>query len=174
MKRSYLWIPALALLFLVACSAPAGDAAGWIYRHQRQLAALSVTTFVLALIALPMVLGRLPEDYFVRRRRQPMRREDRHPMAWGVLSVLKNLAGIALILAGVAMLVLPGQGTLTILLGLGLTNFPGKYALERRILGLSVVRSSLDRIRRQIGQPPFRWNSESDAAERTSERKTRE
>lgn len=44
---------------------------------------------------------------------------------------LRNVLGAILLVAGIAMLVLPGQGVPTILISLGLMNFPGKYRLER-------------------------------------------
>jgi hypothetical protein len=42
--------------------------------------------------------------------------------------------GIIFILAGLAMLVLPGQGIITVLIGIMMVDFPGKFALERRIV----------------------------------------
>jgi hypothetical protein len=51
------------------------------------------------------------------------------------------------------MLVLPGQGLLTILMGLALTNFPGKYTLERRLVRLPSVAGGLNRIRALAGKP---------------------
>ena len=87
-------------------------------------------------------------------------------LLWGAFALAKNLLGVAFILAGVAMLVLPGQGLLTILLGLGLTNFPGKYALEQRLVARPSVRWALDQIRQKAGRPPFRWVKPEDRASR--------
>ena len=143
-----------ALLFLTACS---DEPAGWLQRHPEQLTLISVATFVLALVAMPIVVAALPENYFVRRHREPVRRGSVHPFVWRLLPLLKNALGVVFILAGMVMLVLPGQGLLTILLGLGLTNFPGKFRLERRIVGLPGVRTGLDKIRQAAGRPPFRW-----------------
>jgi hypothetical protein len=42
-----------------------------------------------------------------------------------------NAAGSLFIVAGIAMLVLPGQGVITIVVGLLLIDFPGKFRLER-------------------------------------------
>jgi hypothetical protein len=70
--------------------------------------------------------------------------------------LVKNAIGIVLILSGLAMLVLPGQGVLTILFGVALTNFPGKYRLERRIVNSPSVRGALDRIRSAAGRSPLR------------------
>ena len=78
------------------------------------------------------------------------------------LSVLKNLLGILLILAGLVMLVLPGQGAITILIGLALTNFPGKYAIEHRIVCQPAVAKTLNRIRELGGAPPFEMPCEPE------------
>jgi hypothetical protein len=69
------------------------------------------------------------------------------------LTILKNIVGWAFILAGIAMLVLPGQGILTILIGVSLANFPGKYALERRLVRKPAVARTLNRIREKAGKP---------------------
>jgi UPF0716 family protein affecting phage T7 exclusion len=60
-----------------------------------------------------------------------------------------------LILAGLAMLVLPGQGLLTILVGLVLVHVPGKRRLLRRILRQETVRETVDQLRRQAGREPL-------------------
>lgn len=58
-------------------------------------------------------------------------------------------------LAGIAMLVLPGQGLLTILIGLLLLDFPGKRAVELRLVRRPAIRGFLDRMRQKRGVPPF-------------------
>ena len=85
------------------------------------------------------------------------------PEAWNIsipeqpaVVLVKNAIGIVLILVGFAMLILPGQGLLTILFGIALTNFPGKFRLERRIVNIPSVRGALDRIRSAAGRPPLR------------------
>ena len=122
----------------------------WVREYQGLLewvAGLSLLMFVVTLVAFPLVIIFLPEDYFVRHRRDPAHQTRRHPVLWLTLTVLKNILGAVLILAGIAMLVLPGQGLLTILLGVTLVNFPGKYALERRIVSRPSVARALNRIR---------------------------
>lgn len=131
----------------------------WIQGHRtlvEQLGALSLVVLFISVVVLPVVVIRLPEDYFVRERRERASRIRKHPLLWGLLSLLKNLVGILLILAGLAMLVLPGQGALTMLIGLALTNFPGKFVLERRIACQPAVGKTLNRIRELGGQPPLR------------------
>ncbi len=111
------------------------------------LGGLSLAMFVLTLVVFPLVIIYLPEDYFVRDRRDPARQTRRHPAVWLVLTVLKNILGVVLVVAGLAMLVLPGQGLLTMLIGVTLVNFPGKFALERRIVSRPSVAKTLNRIR---------------------------
>jgi archaellum biogenesis protein FlaJ (TadC family) len=122
----------------------------WVREYQgilEWLGGVSMLMFVVTLVVFPLVIIYLPEDYFVRDRRDPTHQIRRHPAVWLTLIVLKNFVGATLILAGFAMLVLPGQGLLTILIGITLVNFPGKYALERRIVSRPSVAKTLNRIR---------------------------
>lgn len=128
----------------------------WVTDHQalfQMLGVLSVVLLVVSLIVFPLVVAFLPKDYFVRERRDPAHQKRRHPVVWLSLAVLKNVIGFALISAGIAMLVLPGQGILTILMGLALTNFPGKFRLERRLVRLPSVGRALNRLRSIAGKP---------------------
>lgn len=104
--------------------------------------------FVASLIATPYLLVRMPADYFVRER--PPRRP--HP----VLRLLKNLAGLVLLLMGGLMLFLPGQGLLTVLLGLFLMDFPGKRGLERKLVAQPKVYQALAWLRRKYGKEPLK------------------
>jgi hypothetical protein len=72
-----------------------------------------------------------------------------------IVLVVKNVLGLVFVLAGVAMLVLPGQGILTILIGLSLMNFPGKRTLERRFVQQPMVLQAINWMRRKAGQPPL-------------------
>jgi hypothetical protein len=122
----------------------------------RWLAGLSLGMLLASLVAFPLVIINLPEDYFVRERRNPAYRTRRHPAVWLAVTIAKNLLGALLVTAGIAMLVLPGQGLLTILIGMSLLNFPGKYVLERRIVGRPGVGRVLNRIRSLAGRPELR------------------
>lgn len=72
-----------------------------------------------------------------------------------VINSLKIIIGVVLLLCGIAMLVLPGQGLLTILIGLSLIPFPGKKRLEQTILARKSVRYSLNWIRTKASKEPF-------------------
>jgi len=112
----------------------------------------SMVMFVATIVVFPLVIVSLPEDYFVREDRDRTHRRRSHPLIWLTLMVAKNTLGFALVGAGVAMLVLPGQGLLTILLGITLLNFPGKYRLERGLVRRRSVARTLNRIRRKAGR----------------------
>lgn len=131
------------------------DVVEWIQSNQgvfEFLGVMSLVLLVVSLVVFPLVVINLPADYFVRWRRNPARQSRRHPVIWAGLTVLKNVFGLGLIVAGVAMLVLPGQGILTILMGLALTNFPGKFAVERRLVARPRVAKALNRIRQMAGR----------------------
>lgn len=113
--------------------------------------------FVLLGAALgPVVIARLPEDHFTREVTESRRAPGRG--AWRLLlRVLRNIAGFALLLLGLLLLVLPGQGLLTMIAGLALMDFPMKRRLMQRILGNKRVRAALDWLRRKTGKEPFHW-----------------
>ncbi len=111
---------------------------------------------VVALIATPWVVTRLPADYFDHQKREAWHRKGGEPPAALLLGLLKNIVGALLLALGVVMLVTPGQGLLTILVGLLLMNFPGKYRLERWLVQRPGVLKSLNWLRKRRGVPPFR------------------
>lgn len=114
---------------------------------------ISVLCIIGAMLGLPLLVLRLPADYFTHDRRIPA------PMKASllrlVLLVLKNAMGIVLVLAGILMLVLPGQGLLTILGGILLLDFPGKYRIERFLASRKRIAITLNWIRRRGDKPPF-------------------
>ena len=65
------------------------------------------------------------------------------------------VVGMGLIVAGVAMLFIPGQGVLTILIGIMLMNFPGKHALERWLIRRRPIFRSVNWMRAKSGRPPL-------------------
>ena len=116
---------------------------------------LSALFFVGSLLVIPILIARLPTNYFVEKHRLAHGESNPRSFSETVLVVLKNIVGVILIIAGIAMLVLPGQGLLTILIGFSLTNFPGKYALERRLVSKPAIFHSLNWIRKKSGKPPL-------------------
>lgn len=115
---------------------------------------VSVVTLIAGALAAPVLLARLPEDYFVQERRSAPAPGPRS-LLQGSLFALRSTLGALLILLGVAMLVLPGQGVLTIVAGLSLLRFPGKRRLQRRLLRTPGIHALVGAIRRGAGRPPL-------------------
>ena len=72
-----------------------------------------------------------------------------------VVKIAKIIFGVFLLVCGIVMLVLPGQGLITMLIGLSLLPFPGKNKLEQNLLSRKSVRSSLNWIRVKANKEPF-------------------
>jgi hypothetical protein len=118
------------------------------------LTVASAIGFVASLIAIPMILVRLPADYFdTRTPRHWMK--DHHPALRLLGLVAKNVIGVVFLLAGFAMLFLPGQGVLTMLIGISLMDFPGKRALEARMVGQPTLLGVINSMRHKFGKPPL-------------------
>lgn len=116
---------------------------------------VSVATFILSLLIVPIVIVRIPEDYFSSQNKKLVRWSGINPVFRICLIALKNLAGLVLLIMGILMLVLPGQGLLTILFGIALLDFPGKYRLERRIVSYPKVLNSINWIRKKANKKPL-------------------
>ncbi|MEM8711960.1 MAG: PGPGW domain-containing protein [Planctomycetota bacterium] len=123
---------------------------GWV-------AAISLALLVSSIVALPFVIARLPADYFTEegfaRREAAKRRE--HPTRVMLVKLVRNVAGLLIMLAGILMLILPGQGLLAILVGLMLIDYPGKHRFERRLVARPAVHRPLNWLRRKTAHPPF-------------------
>lgn len=120
------------------------------------LAASSVVMFIASLIVVPLVVARIPADYFAHQERPVPPRQAWPTVARVVYVLLKNAIGLVLVVAGIAMLVLPGQGLITLFIGLSLMDFPGKYRLERHIVAYPGVRQAMNWLRARRGVPPLR------------------
>jgi hypothetical protein len=119
------------------------------------LTAFSVLTFLISLIMLPWLILALPSDYFVEK--------ERHPLAWKhggivlrlIILFIKNLLGYVLFFIGLALLVLPGQGILTLLAALILMDFPGKFLFLRGMARREHIQNLLNWIRHKGNKEHF-------------------
>lgn len=118
-------------------------------------AGLFAASSLLSLAAVTAVLVALPVDYF---------REGAAPAEWPrsillrwVWRIGKNILGLALIVLGLLLSLpgVPGQGLLTMVIGLILLDFPGKRSLERRLVARPAVLSAINRLRARFGRPPM-------------------
>lgn len=123
----------------------------WIEWHHVGLAALvwvALTAGSLAVVA--RIVVRLPEDYF---ERPPEARR-----RWTARRIIRNLVGVVIVAVGLALSVpgVPGQGVLTVLVGLFLVDFPRRRQLERALASRPGVLPALNRLRARFGHPPLR------------------
>ena len=131
---------------------------GWISDHQQLLVwagIVSLIVFILSLLALPWLVAQIPEDYFLPKKRQPTQWKQLHPVIRLFALMGNNIIGCGLILAGLVMLFLPGQGILTLVMGLLLVDYPGKFRLERRLVKTPAILNSLNWLRRKAKKPPL-------------------
>ena len=120
----------------------------WIRIHEVAfwwISALSVVTFIGTLIIIPILIVRIPADYFRRKKQKPEPCHKNHYAAICYIGLIfKNLLGALFVLAGTAMLFLPGQGFITILIGVMMLNFPGKFKLQLRIVQRPTVLNAIN------------------------------
>ena len=111
-------------------------------------------TFVVNLVIVSFILVKIPADHF-RNDHQPADGPDRHPALRATMIVGKNILGVLLVAIGILLSIpgVPGQGLLTILLGIMLLNFPGKRRLEQKLLGRPQILKTINRLRSKFGKP---------------------
>ena len=119
------------------------------------LGMIALVSLVGSLLVLPLLVLWMPADYFVRREPPPESWRRRHPGAYAIARIGKNALGLLLVVAGAIMLLTPGQGVVTLVLGLSLLDLPGKRPLEGRLIASPPVRRALDGLRRRAHRPPI-------------------
>jgi hypothetical protein len=119
------------------------------------IAIVSTGMLIAALIAVPLLIVRIPDDYFAHPRRAGAVWNRKRPWFRWVWLIAKNALGGALFVAGALMLVLPGQGLLTLLIAVALLDFPGKFRLQRWIATRRGVIDSINWIRKKAGKQPL-------------------
>jgi hypothetical protein len=117
---------------------------------------LSVFTFVASIVVTVVVLVKLPADYFSRTHPHDLF-TGRSKVLRVVGHIFKNLLGGVLVILGIVMSLpgVPGQGILTILLGVMLLDVPGKRKLEYKIVSRPKVLRTINRIRARYHKPPL-------------------
>ena len=111
------------------------------------LGIFSVLAVVASIVFVPRFLASLPVDYLQAKGHEP----PKSPLK----RVARNVLGVVLVLIGIAMLLLPGQGVLTLLAGLLLVDFPGKHRLVTRLLSRPKVLGVVNKLRAHKNAPPL-------------------
>ena len=119
----------------------------------------SIFIFIISIMGISWFVAQIPEDYFLSVKRKPTKWIEKKPVLRLLVLFGKNIIGLSLLVGGLLMIVLPGQGLLTIVTGLLLINYPGKFRLEQKIVGIPSVFKALNWIRIKANKPPLRKNS---------------
>jgi len=122
--------------------------AGWL----QLIAISSLIMLAISLSLLPYLVARLPVDHFCQQSRS------QHPITsqQALLRILRNLLGLILLFAGLLMLLLPGQGLLTLVLSLLLLDYPQKKKIERSLLQKKAIFNGLNWLRKKAKVAAFK------------------
>ena len=120
-------------------------------------AGFSLLTFVGSLLCIPFVVARLPRNYFQKRPETAVLCLSKVTIGFFILFLLRNILGLLLFAAGFAMLFLPGQGILTMIVGIAVMSFPYKHNLVYQLTRPASIQKSLDWLRKKSGKEKFFW-----------------
>ena len=118
------------------------------------LGAISFAIFVFSLLSIKWLVSLIPSDYFINKKTSKFK--SKYPVIWLVSMIIKNLIGYILIIGGIIMLILPGQGLFTIFIGLMMSNYPGKYFIERKFIAIPSVLKTINWLRKRSNQEPLK------------------
>jgi hypothetical protein len=115
---------------------------------------LFLITFSSSLAIVSFIMVKIPADYFKPDNPRTIM-PNRHRAIRSLTILARNLLGAFLVLLGIVMSLpgVPGQGLLTILLGIMLLDFPGKRGLEYKLVSRPKVRDAINKLRRKFGKP---------------------
>ncbi|HSE23036.1 MAG TPA: hypothetical protein VLB68_15330 [Pyrinomonadaceae bacterium] len=115
-----------------------------------------VVTFTFNLAIVSFILVKLPADHFKKGHHVEFWSGPR-PALNAAKVIGKNILGILLVAIGIVLSLpgVPGQGLLTVLLGVMLLDFPGKTSLERKLLSRQEITRTINRLRAKFDKPPL-------------------
>ena len=122
-------------------------------------ASIFVGSFLVNLAIVSIILVKLPADHFSKNRKTKFWAGPR-PWLHAAKVIGKNIGGVLLVALGVVLSLpgVPGQGLLTILLGVMLLDFPGRDRLEQKLLSKPSIVNTINRLRGRFGKPPLLLN----------------
>lgn len=118
----------------------------------------AVVVFLVTLLASALIVGivivKIPENYFSSHYQEDFLPNASWLTRWGIV-IGKNVLGVILIIAGIIMLIGPGQGILTILIGLIMVDIPGKRPIEAKIIQRPTILAAVNSLRARYNKPPL-------------------
>ena len=113
-----------------------------------------LVSFFASILIVGIVIVKIPANYFSSHYQQDFLPDTPWLVRWGAV-IIKNIIGLVLVVAGIIMLIGPGQGILTILIGLIMMDIPGKRPLEAKIINRPAVLSAANNLRARYKKPPL-------------------
>lgn len=122
-------------------------------------ASIFLVSFFANLGIVSLILVKLPADHFSKNRKTKFWSGPR-PWLHAAKVIGKNIGGILLVALGVVLSLpgVPGQGLLTVLLGIMLLDFPGRHRLEQKLLSKPSIVNTINNLRGRFGKKPLELN----------------
>ena len=122
-------------------------------------ALIFLASFFINLGIVSFILVKLPADHFSKNRKTKFWAGPR-PAIHAAKVIGKNIGGILLVALGIVLSLpgVPGQGLLTVLLGIMLLDFPGRHRLEQKLLSKPSIVNTINRLRERFDKPPLQLN----------------
>lgn len=122
-------------------------------------ALIFVGTFFINLAIVSFILVKIPANHFSKSRKTKFW-SGPHPMLHAAAVIGKNIGGLLLVALGIVLSLpgVPGQGLLTVLLGIMLLDFPGKHRLEQKLLSRPSIVNAINRLRTRFDKAPLELN----------------
>jgi len=122
-------------------------------------ALIFLASFLINLGIVSFILVKLPADHFSKNRKTKFWAGPR-PAIHAAKVIGKNIGGLLLVALGIVLSLpgVPGQGLLTVLLGIMLLDFPGRHRLEQKLLSKPSIVNTINRLRERFDKPPLQLN----------------
>ena len=137
---------------------------GWLMNFYHSLtwskvlvgAGLFLFSLAVSTTAVAVVMIKIPPEYFSETHKREFMTDKPWLFRWGAV-IAKNVLGFILIVVGIILSLpgVPGQGFLTILLGLIMLDIPGKRPIEAKIISRPAVLSAINSLRAKYKKPPL-------------------
>jgi UPF0716 family protein affecting phage T7 exclusion len=128
------------------------------------LLTFSLVAFLFSVFGVSIVLLRLPVDFLSN---PAPSKSSKGQLKWLISKLGRNVLGAIFLIVGTIMLLTPGQGILSIVVGLMLLDFPGKQNLIRKILTKQTIFRTINRMRATAKHPPLHPPVVEQAQERS-------
>nr|ALS89495.1 putative transmembrane protein (PGPGW) [uncultured bacterium] len=122
-------------------------------------ALIFLVSFFVNLGIVSLILVKLPADHFSKHRKTKFWAGPR-PALHAAKVIGKNIGGVLLVALGIVLSLpgVPGQGLLTVLLGIMLLDFPGRHRLEQKLLSKPSIVNTINKLRGRFGKKPLELN----------------